>query len=52
MIVMGKRRITVYVDENTWKEFLKKLIDKRGKAAGGAISQEIENAIKKWLKEM
>jgi len=48
---MEKRRVTIYVNENIWKEFLKKLIEKRGRAAGGAISQEVENAIKKWLKD-
>lgn len=49
--MVEKRRITIYVNENTWKDFLRKLIEKRGRAAGGAISEEVENAIKKWLKE-
>ena len=49
--MMEKRRITIYVNENIWREFLKKLIERRGRAAGGAISEEVENAIKKWLKE-
>jgi hypothetical protein len=46
-----KRRVTIYINENTWREFLKKLIEKRGRAAGGVISEEVENAIKKWLRE-
>jgi uncharacterized membrane protein len=49
--MVEKRRVTIYVHENIWKEFLKKLIEKRGKAAGGAISEEVENAIKKWLRD-
>jgi len=46
-----KRRVTVYVTEGVWREFLKKLIEKKGRAAGGAISEGVEAAIKKWLKE-
>ena len=46
---MKKRKVTIYIHENVWKKFLKELIDKRGKAAGGAISQEVENAIRQWI---
>lgn len=45
-----KRRVTIYVNETIWRDFLKKLIEKKGRAAGGAISQGVEDAIKKWLK--
>jgi hypothetical protein len=48
---MQKRKVTIYINDKTWIEFLKKVLEKRGKAAGGAISEEVENAIKKWLRE-
>jgi len=47
----NKRKVTIYVTEKLWIEFLKKVLDKRGMAAGGAISEEVENAIKKWLRD-
>jgi len=46
-----KRKVTVYVTENVWISFLKRVLEKHGKAAGGAISKEVENAIKQWLKK-
>lgn len=48
---MKKRKVTVYINENVWMNFLREILEKHGKAAGGAISQEVENAIKKWLKK-
>jgi len=48
--MVTKRKITVYINEKIWLDFLKKVLEKRGKAAGGAISEEVENAIKLWLR--
>ncbi len=49
--MIEKRKITVYITEKVWMDFLRKVLEKQGKAAGGAISEEVENAIKKWLRE-
>lgn len=48
---MQKRKVTVYINEKVWMNFLRKILEKHGKAAGGVISQETENAIKLWLKK-
>ena len=47
--MINKRKVTVYINEKNWLDFLRGVLDKRGKAAGGAISEEVENAIKMWL---
>jgi hypothetical protein len=44
---MKKRRTTIYIDDEVWKEFMEYLIKKHGKTHGGIISQEVENAIKR-----
>ncbi len=49
-IMAEKRKVTVYIDGNVWKKFLRKVLDKRGMAAGGAISEEVESAIKKYIR--
>ena len=47
MIFMTKRKVTVYIDERVWRRFLMRVLKRRGRAAGGAISEEVERAIKK-----
>ena len=47
-----KRKVTVYIKEEVWMEFLRKILEKHGKAAGGVISEETQNAIEQWLKKI
>jgi hypothetical protein len=46
---MRKRRTTIYIGYEFWKEFMEYLIRKHGKTHGGIISQEVENAIKRLI---
>ena len=48
---MEKRKVTVYIDEKIWRRFLSRVLKKHGRAAGGAISQEVELAIKARLRK-
>lgn len=43
---MKKRRTTIYIDGEVWKEFMKYIIKKHGVTHGGVISKEVENAIR------
>jgi hypothetical protein len=45
-MVNTKRKITVYVDERIWRLFLSRVLARNGRAAGGAISSEVERAIR------
>ena len=43
---MTKKKIGAYCDEMLWKQFLQKVIDRKGKVA---VSECLEEAIRKWL---
>ncbi|MBI2583484.1 MAG: hypothetical protein HYW25_02355 [Candidatus Aenigmarchaeota archaeon] len=48
---MEKRKVTVYINEMVWRRFLQKVLAKHGRAAGGAISEEVERSIKTQMKK-
>ena len=45
---MNKVKFCAYCNPKLWKDFLKRIIEKKGKVA---ISQSLEEAIRLWLKE-
>jgi metal-responsive CopG/Arc/MetJ family transcriptional regulator len=46
---MAKRKTSIIIDKELWKEWTKFVIDKTGSAR--KLSEEIENALKKYMKE-
>jgi metal-responsive CopG/Arc/MetJ family transcriptional regulator len=44
---MPKRKTSISIDEELWKEWTKFVIDKTGSAR--KLSEEIENALKKYM---
>jgi len=46
---MTKRKTSIAIDENLWKEWTKFVIDKTGSAR--RTSEEIENALKQYMKK-
>ena len=49
MVNMAKRKTSIAIDENLWKEWTKFVIDKTGSAR--KLSDEIENALKDYMKK-
>ena len=45
---MVKRKTSITIDENLWKEWTKFVIDKTGSAR--KLSEEIENALREYMK--
>jgi len=45
---MGKRKTSITIDKELWKEWTKFVIDKTGSAR--KLSEEIENALKDYMK--
>jgi metal-responsive CopG/Arc/MetJ family transcriptional regulator len=45
---MPKRKTSIAIDEDLWKEWTKFVIDKTGSAR--KTSEEIENALKEYMK--
>ena len=48
---MEKRKVTVDIDDVLWRKFLARVLKKHGRAAGGAISEEVANAVRAQLKK-
>jgi metal-responsive CopG/Arc/MetJ family transcriptional regulator len=49
VIKTAKRKTSISIDENLWKEWTKFVIDKTGSAR--KLSDEIENALKEYMKQ-
>jgi len=45
---MTKRKTSISIDEDLWKEWIKFVIDKTGSAR--KLSEEIENALRYYIK--
>jgi len=51
---MTKRKVTTYIDEELWKEFVELSISRSMKEEGsayGAIAKAMEEAIRDWIKK-
>jgi hypothetical protein len=48
MIIMAKRKTSITIDENLWKEWTIWVIDKTGSSR--KLSDEVENALKEYMK--
>jgi len=51
---MVRKRMLMYVEEDLWKEFVKKATAKQVEKTGspyGAITQAIEEAFRDWIKK-
>lgn len=48
MTEMAKRKTSITIDEDLWKEWTKFVIDKTGSAR--KLSEEIEGALKEYMK--
>jgi hypothetical protein len=49
---MVKRKVTTYVDEKLWQEFVKVSVSRTMEKAGsayGAISKAMEEALRMWI---
>ena len=46
---MAKRKTSIAVDEELWKEWTKWVIDKTGSSR--KLSDEVENALKQYMKK-
>jgi hypothetical protein len=46
---MSKRKTSIAVDDNLWREWTKFVVDKTGSAR--KVSEELENAIKDYMKK-
>jgi hypothetical protein len=49
MIGMAKRKTSITIDEDLWKEWIKFVVDKTGSAR--KLSDEIENALKAYMRK-
>jgi len=47
---MGKVKVTLYVDEELWREF-RRAVRMRIDAFRGALSRALEEAMRLWLRE-
>jgi len=45
---MGKRKTSISIDEDLWKQWIKFVVDKTGSAR--KLSEEIENALSQYMK--
>jgi hypothetical protein len=51
---MVRKRVLMYVEDNLWKDFVKKAAAKQVEKTGspyGAITQAIEEAFRDWIKK-
>ena len=46
---MAKRKTSISIDEELWKEWIKFVVDKTGSAR--KLSEEIENALRECMKK-
>lgn len=47
MIRMAKRKTSITIDEELWKEWIKFVVEKTGSAR--KLSEEVENALRQYM---